>query len=207
MGLLDISTSTYTAVNQHTQDEIIAKYKIELKDRFDISVTNDMMTLPNIYWLPKLHKNPVGFRFIIASKRCTTKSLSKNVSSAFSLFQRQIDRYHRMAHFYSGIKTYWIVQNRNPILEAVKKSCTRRSAKCVSSFDFSTLYTKIPHDKLIQVLSGIIDFVFKGGTRHKIAINKSGKAYWFDKNTTPNIIYSKTSITEAMSYLIRDCYF
>ena len=207
LGLLGTATSTYTAVNQHTPDEIIARHKIELKDKFDISVTDDMMTLPDIYWLPKLHKNPVGFRFIIASKRCTTKCLSKNVSSAFSLFQGQIDRYHKMAHFYSGIKTYWIVQNRNPILEAVKKSCTRRSAKCVSSFDFSTLYTKIPHDKLIQVLSGIIDFVFKGGTRHKIAINKSGKAYWFDKNTTPNIIYSKTSITEAMSYLIRNCYF
>ena len=207
LGLLDASTSTYTAVNQITPDEIIAKHKMELKEKFDISVHNDMMTLPDIYWLPKLHKNPVGFRFIIASKRCTTKSLSKNVSSAFSLFQRQVDRYHKMAHFYSGVKTYWIVQNRNPVLDAVRKSCNRRTAKCVSSFDFSTLYTKIPHDKLIKVLSGIIDFVFKGGTRRKIAINKSGKAYWFDKNTTSSVVYSKTSINEAMSYLIRNCYF
>ena len=40
----------------------------------------------------------------------------------------------------------------------------QESAKCVSSFDFSTLYTKIPDNKLFDVLSNILDFVLKGGT-------------------------------------------
>ena len=29
---------------------------------------------------------------------------------------------------------------------------------------FSTLYTKIPHDKLFGILYEVVDFVFKGGT-------------------------------------------
>ena len=33
----------------------------------------------------------------------------------------------------------------------------------MSTFDFSTLYTKIPHNKLLYVLNEIIDFVFKVG--------------------------------------------
>ena len=166
-----------------------------------------MLTLPDIYWIPKLHKNPVKFRFIIASKRCTTKILSKHVSSIFSLFQKQIDTYHKKSHYYSGIKSYWIVQNRDPILHAINKSCTHRSAKCLSSFDFSTLYTKIPHNKLIDVLNKIIDFAFKGGTRNKISISKSGSANWVNKSVPSTNVYTKASITEAVSYLIKNCYF
>ena len=30
-------------------------------------------SLPIMYWIPKLNKNPVGSRFIIASKKCLTK--------------------------------------------------------------------------------------------------------------------------------------
>ena len=33
----------------------------------------------------------------------------------------------------------------------------------MSTFDFSTLYTKIPHDQLLYVLNEITDFAFKGG--------------------------------------------
>ena len=102
------------------------------------------------------------------------KKLSKNISSIFSLFSKQIETYNKKVHYYSGIKSYWIVQNRDPVLDAVKKSVLRKSAKCLSSFDFSTFYTKIPHDKLIDVLYKIIDFVFKGGTRKKISINRRG---------------------------------
>ena len=35
----------------------------------------------------------------------------------------------------------------------------------MSTFDFSTLYTKIPHHKLLHVSNEITDFTFKGGTR------------------------------------------
>ena len=167
-----------------------------------------MRTLPDIYWIPKLHKNPVKFRFIIASKHCTTKRLSKNLSSIFTLFQKQIDTYYAKAHFYSGIKSYWIINNRDPVLRAVSKSQARRSAKCVTSFDFSTLYTKIPHDKLIDVLNKIIDFVFKGGTRNKISIHNSGTANWVlngDERST--CVYTKESIIRAADFLIRNCYF
>ena len=207
LGLMGSSTSTYTKISQLTPDNIVTQHHTELKQKFNISVDNSMLTLPDIYWIPKLHKNPVKFRFIIASKRCTTKILSKHVSSIFSLFQKQIDTYHKKSHYYSGIKSYWIVQNRDPILHAINKSCTHRSAKCLSSFDFSTLYTKIPHNKLIDVLNKIIDFAFKGGTRNKISISKSGSANWVNKSVPSTNVYTKASITEAVSYLIKNCYF
>ena len=200
-------SSTYSAIHNNTLDDIVERQGSELKELFNITVENNMLTLPDIYWIPKLHKNPVKFRFIIASKRCTTKVLSKNVSSAFTLFLKQIEKYNMKSYFYSGIKSFWIVKNRDPVLNAVTRSVTRRSAKCISSFDFSTLYTQIPHDKLIDVLHKIINFAFKGGTRNKLAITKSGSAYWSNNLDFHRYTFTKESITCAVSYLSSNCYF
>ena len=207
LGLIGSTTSTYTKLDQLSPDDVIQQHITELKQKFNITVEEDMSTLPDIYWIPNLHKNPVKFRFIIASKHCTTKTLSKNISSIFSLFQKHVETYHKKTHFFSGIKSYWIVQDRGPVLEAVKKSLARKSAKCVSSFDFSTLYTKIPHDKLIDVLTKIIEFVFKGGTRSKISIHKSGWANWVSNDHKSSVVYTKESLIQAVSYLIRNCHF
>ena len=39
---------------------------------------------------------------------------------------------------------------------------TRKRARSISTYDFSTLYTKIPHRDLIKELNKIIDLVFEG---------------------------------------------
>ena len=129
------------------------------------------------------------------------------MSAIFNLFNKQIETYNRKAHYYSGIKLYWIISNRDPVLEAVRKSVCRKSAKSVSSFDFSTLYTKIPHDKLLDVLYKIIDFAFKGGTNDKIAINGQGTAYWVCKGSRARQVYTNDSVKHAVTTLITNCYF
>ena len=207
LGLSHESSSTYTRILDHTPDDIISLHQRQLKEEFNIDIDDGMKTLPDIYWIPKLHKNPAKFRFIIASKHCTTKTLSKNLSSMFTLFQKHIETYYAKAHFYSGIKSYWIINNRDQVLKSVIKSREKRSAKCVSSFDFSTLYTKIPHDKLVDVLSKIVDFVFRGGTRNKIAINRSGCANWLKDGDQPSRTFTKELICKAVDYLVRNSYF
>ena len=55
------------------------------------------------------------------------------------------------------------VQNSKPVLEKLNELNRYNKAKSISTFDFSTLYTKLPHDNLIEVLHLLIDFVFNGG--------------------------------------------
>ena len=62
---------------------------------FDVEVKDEDIKLPIMYWLPKLHKKPTKARFIIASKHCSTKPLSKAVSSVFKLIYAQIESFHR----------------------------------------------------------------------------------------------------------------
>ena len=47
----------------------------------------------------------------------------------------------------------WVLQNVDPVIEILKKINKRKNAKSISTFDFSTLYTKIPHKDLIDKLS------------------------------------------------------
>ena len=41
----------------------------------------------------------------------------------------------------------------------------KKAAKKISTFDFSTLYTKLPHKDLIGVLQDLVEFVFNGGRK------------------------------------------
>ena len=114
LGLLNVPSQTYKMLNDRTIPEIINLQVGELLASFKIKIElEEMKVLACIYWLPKMHKKPSGARFIIAGKRCTTKLLSKHVTSAFKFFFDQIERYHKHVHYFSGVKTFWVIQNND----------------------------------------------------------------------------------------------
>ena len=53
----------------------------------------------------------------------------------------------------------------------------RRKATSVLIFDFYTLYTKFPSNKLLMVLNNLIDFCFDGGECKYITVDNYG-ARW-----------------------------
>ena len=165
-----------------------------------------MEQLPVMYWLPKMHKTPTGFRFIIASPVCSIKPLSKDITAIFKLFYKKVERYHTKGRLWSGIKKFWTIENSSSLINAISKINIRKSAKRMSTFDFSTLYTKIPHDKLLNVLFEITDFAFKGGTRNYVAVYNSG-AYWSTSKNSNGRCYSMYQIKSSLQYLLDNCYF
>ena len=62
-----------------------------------------------MYWIPKMHKNLISFRIVIASPLCNIKSLSKDITSIFKLFYEKVERYHTKGKLGSGIKTFWTI--------------------------------------------------------------------------------------------------
>ena len=113
-----------------------------------------------------------------------------------------MEKYNNKARRFSGINTCWVIQNSTPFLETLDKINSRNNAKGVSSFDFSTLYTKIPHVKLFDELFGIIKFIFKGGASTEIFVNKLGTARWTKKNKAYKYTYGKDKIMKAVKYLL-----
>ena len=85
-----------------------------------------------------------------------------------------------------------------------------RAAKDISTFDFSTLYTKLPHNDLLRVLHILIDFVFDGKNfrsekKKRYLTITDQKTYWSNKNLGKS--YTKENIKELVTHLVRSCFF
>ena len=156
-----------------------------------------------------MHKNPIKFRFIIAAPNCSIKPLSKAITKIFRLFYRQVETYSAKSFFYSQVKTFWVIQNNEKVINCINKLNKRNSVRSMSTFDFSTLYTKIPHEKLLDVLNGITDFCFQGGSHEFISFTLSSKSYarWVPNNSKAKIKFDITLVKEALEYLMKNCFF
>ena len=206
LGLIDEPNNTYIPINNDLAD-IMDKHAKDMHDMFGITIPDNMKTLPDIHWIPKLHKTPIKERFIISSKECTLKQLNKEITAILKLAYRQVEMYNRKAHRFSGINTFWIIQNSKPVVDTLNYISSKNNAKCVSSFDFSTLYTKIPHNKLFNELTSVIKFIFKGGSSSHIKINHLGIARWAKKLTPSASSYDKNSIITALKYILDNSQF
>ena len=205
LGVIGLPSKTYRSENGHNKNNIINSTVKDMTQQYSINIAEDMKTLPTPYWMPKMHKSPIGARFIIASKKCALKPLSKNITSAFKLLYKSVEKYHSKSKSYSGVNSFWIIQNNKPVIDTLNKLNNRKAAKSVTTYDFSTLYTNIPHDKLIRTINSVIDFAFKGRTQEKISINSYGIANWC--NSSKYFVFDIKSLKKAVEYVIKNCYF
>ena len=180
VGILNGSSQTYRHI--HEDYHQIIDDNINLCNKYGLQIRDDEQCLPLMYWMPKMHKNPVDARFIVASTKCKTKPLAKAVSKVFKLIFMQIRNFHHKSTFYSKYNKFWVVENSSSVINKLSNINSRKRAKEISTFDFKTLYTKIDHSNLLEKLNSIIDFVFKSGSRKFISFNDYG-AFWSKKRS------------------------
>ena len=205
IGIIGRGNVTYEKIDRDRMN--IVDENVAYSKRLGFTVSDKDLDLPGIYWIPKKHKHPTGKRFIIASKHCSTKLISKSISLVFKLIYRQIENFHTKSKFLSNYNKFWVLQNCDPVLESLNRINKKKNAKSISTFDFSTLYTKIPHDKLIKELTEVIDFVFDAGSSKYIVISQNDKAYWSRTKPKSSIFFSKSSLKTAVKHLIKNCFF
>ena len=108
-----------------------------------------------MYMIPKLHKNPYKARFIANSRNCTTKHISKLLTSCLSKVKEHVQFYCEKAYENSSINLFWCIKNSGDVL--TKLHCKNFQASEISSYDFSNLYTTLPHDLIKDKLTILIE--------------------------------------------------
>ena len=68
----------------------------------------------------------------------------KALSKAFKLIFHQIQSFYEKSHFCSSFSQFWIIEIPSPLLKKIEKINFKAKVKSVSTFDFSTFYTKLP---------------------------------------------------------------
>ena len=134
--------------NSHTYVPTGASYETTLNshNQFITSVGLEMseedQNRPYLYWLSKLHKSPCKHRFVAGSSTCTTKDLSCLLTKLLSTIT---DGLVSIKISCNGVNNVWILKNSTSLLSS-RSQLVVRTATSVRTFDFSTLYTSIPHN-------------------------------------------------------------
>ena len=145
------SESTYSQT-QKCKSKLI-EINIKHCKKFDLIITEQHKTLPIMYWLPKMHDIPIGARFRVASKNYSTKLLCDlMISKVFKIIFNHVEVFMDKIYFSTHLF---------PIDTKLDKIHTKKKAKSISTFDFTTLYMTVPHNLLIKVSSEVTNFAFK----------------------------------------------
>ena len=109
-----------------------------------------------------MHKKPIKFRYIISSRQCTTKPLAKAAMLGLKLCQSQNQAYCKAIKQYTGINMFFITDNFQKNASDIQYLNSRTKSNSISIYDFTSLYTKIPHSNLIANIEWYIDLAFRG---------------------------------------------
>ena len=209
VGIPGDSSSTYK-LSDLDPDDVIGNNSL-LCEKFGLSLEERLRSLPFMYWVPKMHYTPSRSRFIVASSSCSTKPLSSLASSIYKHIFNQVRNFHDKSTFYKNYNRFWIIENSSPIIEKLSKINDRKTARDISTYDFSTLYTKLPHDDLIENLNYIVDFAFNGGNEKKDGnrryLTVRGSSIFWSKKKYGSSSFTKQQIKLLTSHLIKETYF
>jgi len=145
--------------------EVIIQKHATFNESYKIPNVVKEPELPIIYGLPKMHKSTPKLRYIAASCSSTIKGLDKLMTKCLAAVYQFMKLYCKGIHRYSGYNRMWILENSMQLKERLSLINEQSRSLCVSTWDFSTLYTTIPHDKLKAKMKDLIQFVFRASKK------------------------------------------
>ena len=160
LGIKNVNISNPTYIPTDDSFETIVKSHNQFITSVGLEMSEENQNLPYLCWTPKLHKSPYRHRFIAGSSKCTTKDLSCNLTKVLSTINDELVRYCNTKISHNGVNNMWILKNSTSLLSSLDQldGCTATS---VQTFDFSTLYTSIPHDLLKSRISNLVYNAFR----------------------------------------------
>ena len=105
-----------------------------------------------------LHKRPYKVRFIANSSSCTTTELSKSLTSCLTAIKAKVIKYCETVYERSWENMFWPIKNSGEVLSKLKDIVYQ--ATSLSTYDFSTLYTTLPHNLIKEKLFDLIEWTF-----------------------------------------------
>lgn len=90
------------------------------------------------------------------------------------------------------------------VIDKLDQINTKQNAKRISTFDFSILYTNLPHKDLSKVLFDLIGFCFNESFKKVIFCLKN--AFWSNNPKTKSL-FTKSSLKITVQFLIENSHF
>ena len=148
--------------------------------------------------------NPYKHRFIAGSSKCSTKPLSILLTKLLTHIKQGLQKYCETSYSRRGVNQMWILKNSKELLEHLQ-SPNFNHITSIKSFEFSTLYTTIPHQKLKSRLATIIrnSFIHKNGNRrYKFLVLGREGPYFVKEHSDSKNKYTEDDIINMLEFLV-----
>lgn len=155
-------------------------------------VPSETNRLPKMYGLPKLHKEPYKFRFIAAATNTTTTKLSIELHRLLTVVKDFMTKYCRKIYQREGRRMFWSIDNSYKAAQLIKNY----NISNLTTADFSTLFTKLPHEAVREAVYRLLDIVYKNNKY--IA---TGEYRSFTCNEQKYILYKYYDVNRAKSLI------
>ena len=126
--------------------------------KFGVLVNGDHGKLPMLYWLQKLHKRSYKSRFIANSSSCTITELFILLTSCLTAIKNHVIKYCESVYERNGKSLFWSIKNSGNIINKLKS--IDFLALSLSTYDFSIIYTTLPHKLIKEKLTELIEQTF-----------------------------------------------
>ena len=205
LGINNVNISNPTYIPTDDSFETIVETHNQFITSVGLEMSEEDQNLPYLYWTPKLHKSPYKHWFIAGSSKCMTKDLSCLLTKVLSTIRDGLVRYCNTKTSHSGVNNMWILKNSTSLLSSLDQLdvCTATS---VQTFDFSTLYTSIPHDLLKSRISNLVHNAFRkkdGSVRYThIKVTRAQEYFTHDMNGGGDNMYTADNICKMIEFLI-----
>ena len=117
--------------------------------------------------------------------------------------KNHVIRYCEKVYERSGKNLFWSIKNSGEVLNKLKSKGFR--ATSLSTYDFSTLYTTLPHNLIKEKLINLIGWTFKREGSPYIACNER-QAFLTSEDTKRYKLWSCQNVCEALIYLLDNIY-
>jgi hypothetical protein len=203
----EINSNTYQPSTE-SPEEIIRRHEAFLYSH-GIKPHPDNKQLPFLYATTKMHKNPIKFRFITSGKNTSLTQLSVAVGLCLQRGLRIAKNHSKYSNNFHRRNDFYVIDSNQDVLDFMFENNFMSGRKSITTFDFSTLYTSIPHDQLKVNLSNFVNRIFDIKDKKYIVCNLYNKcAYLSDSDniSRSHIRFTKSSLIECINFLIDNSY-
>ena len=206
LGLNQTQNSNETYKMEVSNEEHFAKIQKRFLNAVAPSLPCSSNELPFIYAIPKLHKNPTKFRFLVSQKTCPLKTLNQTLSKIFKLVLKQHRAWCNAIYRFSGINYMWIADDFSDVLNKIDKINARSKGVSTKQFDFTSLYTSLPKEFLIEKINWCLEKAFLGSKKNFISIY-SLNANFTDKPKQDTLSFNLDKIKNIFKFTVEHSYF
>ena len=195
-----------TYVHCPLPSEAIIKQHVHINKQFGLHVSTENLCLPKIFSNPKIHKNPYGWRFIAGAKNSTIKPIGCLLQKILKHFRLHLSNYCNVIKNNTGSRAFVSISSSQEAINIVNMAMSGKAITSVATFDFTSLFTSIPHKTILNALFGVTKLCLHNSHKAFVCVRNNHVFYTNSSDVKNGICLNENDIFELISKVLEQTY-